>query len=331
MKLNKIGVYIGRFQPAHDGHIQAIAHVAAQVTTLAVLIGSANACRSIKNPWTFSERKRKIMLAMRSRGIENVVIYPINDHKYNDPLWISEVNTLLCSEVPPNAECVLFGHSKDGNDYLNWFPELKFKEIPAFAGGVSATQVRQKMFEDVSIEMPKQVYNDWKYFQKERELFSKYPYPETLSFNCADVVVECLGHILLIQRGAAPGEGTWALPGGFKNQNETFLECALRELREETNLRVPEKVLRGSIVSTKLFDSPTRGNGIPRITLAVYIRIQPDADGKLPKANGSDDAASAEWFTLNAVLDTMSLFDDHSAIISDMTGVNPVPAFIKQS
>ena len=63
------------------------------------------------------------------------------------------------------------------------------------------------------------------------------------------------------------------------NSNETFLDCAVRELIEETNIRVPEKVLRGSIVKTELFDSPKRSFGIPRNTLAVYFRINPDPDG----------------------------------------------------
>ena len=85
---------------------------------------------------------------------------------------------------------------------------------------------------------------------------------------------------LLIRRKHDPFAGSWALPGGFKNNKESSLDCAFRELTEETNVRVAEKVLRGSIVQTKLFDDPNRGMGIPRNTLAVHIRIDLNFDNK---------------------------------------------------
>lgn len=173
-----------------------------------------------------------------------------------------------------------------------------------------------------------EVVEDWKYFQNEKKLFENYPFPETLSFNCADALVECSGHVLLIQRARAPGRGTWALPGGFKNRAETFLDCAVRELQEETNIRVPEKVLRGSIVNKQLFDDPTRGNGIPRVTLCVHFIISPNVDGSLPRANGADDAADCGWYPIREVMSNMKLFDDHLSIISSMLKVMPVAAHL---
>lgn len=326
------GIFIGRFQPLHNGHIGVLALAASQVKTLSILVGSANACRSIKNPWTYSERYAMIFKSLRARGVDNIQVYPINDHVYNDAQWMTEVRELVQDKIQRNSPnpVLLFGYPKDGNDYLNWFPEYKFKELPAFSGGISATQIREKLFDTRDPSVPKEVQADWDYFNFERAKFAGYPFPETLNFNCADAVVECQGNILLVQRKFAPGAGTWALPGGFKNRNETFLDTALRELKEETKLKVPEKVLRGSIVSTKLFDSPKRGHGIPRNTLAVYIRIQADPDGKPPKANGADDASKASWFPLNKVVNSMSLFDDHAAIISSMTGVTPSPAYLYQ-
>jgi bifunctional NMN adenylyltransferase/nudix hydrolase len=97
---------------------------------------------------------------------------------------------------------------------------------------------------------------------------------------------------------------------------------------EETNVRVPEKVLRGSIVKTELFDDPSRSFGIPRNTLAVYMRVNPDPDGSLPRANGADDAAECKWVPLTDALNSYDLYDDHKAIISKITGVMPMPAFV---
>jgi bifunctional NMN adenylyltransferase/nudix hydrolase len=185
------------------------------------------------------------------------------------------------------------------------------------------------MFDLKDPDMPATVQDDWAFYQKEKVTFGNYPFPETLNFNCSDAILECQGHVLLIQRKFAPGRGAWALPGGFRNQRETFLDCAIRELIEETNVRVPEKVLRGSIVKTELFDDPSRSFGIPRNTMAVYMRINPNPDFSLPRANGADDAALCKWVPLTDALNTIQMYDDHKDILSKVTGVNSMPAFLK--
>lgn len=321
----KTGIFIGRFQPVHQGHIHAIGVAASQVDKLYLLIGSANACRSIKNPWTYKERVDMIRSKLWTNHISNVEFVPLNDHPYNDTQWIADVRAT--AEHFQMGTPTLFGHMKEGNNYLKWFPDWKFRDIEA-QYRVHATAIRERMYETDDPEMPRTVKDDFAYYEKEKKLFENYPFPETLNFNCGDAVVECQGHVLLIRRLRAPGAGAWALPGGFKNADETFLDCAVRELMEETNIRVPEKVLRGSIVKTQLFDSPKRSFGIPRNTLAVYFRINPDPDGKLPRANGADDAAECKWVPLTDVLNRYELYDDHASIISTVTGVVPMPGFM---
>lgn len=321
----KTGILIGRFQPFHIGHLHSVGVAASQVDKLYILVGSANACRSIKNPWTYQERVNTIRSKLWSNHITNVEFVPLNDYPYNDTQWIADVRAT--AEHYEMGTPTLFGHMKEGNTYLSWFPDWKFRDIET-PHPVNATSIRHTMYETSDPAMPKTVHDDFAYYEKESKTFANYPFPETLNFNCGDAVVECQGHVLLIRRKFAPGAGAWALPGGFKNRDETFLDCAVRELQEETNVRVPEKVLRGSIVKTQLFDSPKRSFGIPRNTLAVYFRINPDPDGKLPRANGADDAAECKWFPLTQVLNTLELYDDHKSIISTMTGVMPMPAFV---
>ena len=87
----KTGILIGRFQPFHIGHLHSVGVAASQVDKLYILVGSANACRSIKNPWTFDERKDMIRSKLWSNHITNVEIVPLNDYPYNDTQWIADV------------------------------------------------------------------------------------------------------------------------------------------------------------------------------------------------------------------------------------------------
>ncbi len=324
---NTLGILIGRFQPLHSGHRELIRQARTLCTDLIVIIGSANAARSIKNPFTYVERKNEIQKFLTHENIKNVTIVPINDYKYSNTQWIFDVTSIVTENIKSHTQVILFGFEKEGNDYLKWFPQYKFQNITT-PYEICSTDIRKIWFESGASLFTTEVNEDWKYFENEKKLFANYPFPETLSFSCGDALVECSGHVLLIQRARAPGRGAWALPGGFKNRNETFLDCAVRELIEETNIRVPEKVIRGSIVNSKLYDDPTRGSGIPRVTMCVHFKIQPNADGSLPRANGADDAADCGWYPIREVMDHMHLFDDHLSIISSMIGVMPTPAHL---
>jgi ADP-ribose pyrophosphatase YjhB (NUDIX family)/predicted RNA-binding Zn-ribbon protein involved in translation (DUF1610 family) len=46
------------------------------------------------------------------------------------------------------------------------------------------------------------------------------------------------GRVLVVQRGHEPGKGRWTLPGGFVEEDESPEAAIVREVREETNLRV---------------------------------------------------------------------------------------------
>ena len=95
--------------------------------------------------------------------------------------------------------------------------------------------------------------------------------------------------LLLIKRGGHPYKGMWALPGGFLNSDETVEECALREIREETN------VLPVSIMPVGVFSAPGRD---PRgwIISHAYVSIIGDES---VKQVAMDDASDAQWFDVD--------------------------------
>jgi 8-oxo-dGTP diphosphatase len=112
-------------------------------------------------------------------------------------------------------------------------------------------------------------------------------------------------HVLLIKRKNPPYRGCWAFPGGFIDENETTKECALRELEEETGIRLNEDNLRLLLVA----DDPKR-DPRKRVISIVYL-----AKGMVSDFSpcAGDDAGEAGWFSLDSL---PPLAFDHARILS---------------
>ncbi|NVO13170.1 MAG: NUDIX hydrolase [Rhodoplanes sp.] len=69
-------------------------------------------------------------------------------------------------------------------------------------------------------------------------------YP-TRPFLAVSAAVFRAGRVLLVRRAKAPSTGPWTLPGGAVETGETLHEAVLREVFEETALRVAPAGLAG--------------------------------------------------------------------------------------
>lgn len=128
----------------------------------------------------------------------------------------------------------------------------------------------------------------------------KYPHP-AVTTDC--VIFGFDGtklKVLLIERGIEPFKGKWALPGGFLRMDEDAMKGALRELKEETGLNA------AYIKQFHTFTSPNRDPRERVITIAYYALV------RLQEVKGGDDAAKAEWFSLDEV---PALAFDHDQIL----------------
>jgi bifunctional NMN adenylyltransferase/nudix hydrolase len=96
--------------------------------------------------------------------------------------------------------------------------------------------------------------------------------------------------VLVLRRRVHPGRGLIALPGGSLHQDERVVDGMLRELREETGLKVPRPVLEGSTAASQVFDAPERSARGRVITHAYLIQLKA---GALPAVCGADDADRA--------------------------------------
>ncbi len=77
------GLYIGRFQPFHNGHLALIKQMLTEVKKLHIVVGSAQHTFSKDNPFSAEERRAMILAALTAEGITNVdiaLVPDIHDH-----------------------------------------------------------------------------------------------------------------------------------------------------------------------------------------------------------------------------------------------------------
>ena len=84
------GLYVGRFQPFHLGHLEAIKEVLNDIEELVIVIGSAQYSHNIKNPFTAGERLVMICRALREASIDysRLWVVPVPDVHLH-MLWVS--------------------------------------------------------------------------------------------------------------------------------------------------------------------------------------------------------------------------------------------------
>ena len=345
------GVFIGRFQPLHIGHEHVIARTLDQVERLIVLVGSANVARDPRNPFTYAEREAMLRSAFRHEVAQGrLIIAPIDDHLYSDTAWVTQVQRKVRALVLEHGNgrgfqnhglsdfrVALAGYGKDASSYyLKLFPEWENLQVESQYGTFSSSDVRQRYFQRIP-EVPASILSagvadflgefmleeTFKALLEEAEFLAAYPAQWGKGpFVTADAVVVQSGHILLVERGRAPGKGLLALPGGFVNPAERIRDAAIRELREETAIsdskgQIPPAMLASFIedARTRVFDAPNRSLRGRIITHAFLFRL-PERR-KLFSVKGGDDAAHAQWYRFGDLSPEM-LFEDHWAIIEEM-------------
>lgn len=338
----KFGVFIGRFQPVHNGHLSVISDALSKVDKLLIVIGSANTARNVKNPWTPGERQEMIQACLGQQCLDvdtgRYQFIWINDYTYNDNMWVSQVQNKVDEATNGSDDITLFGPNKDRTSfYLSLFPQWKTSSTP-LVSGIDATTIRNMYFHCDLLGLQKYVpdcvlqrlkscmmYNavtptesfialkdEFEQVAAYKEAWKGAPFPPT--FVTTDAVVIKSGHILVVRRKCQPGKGLLALPGGFLGQHERIVDGCIRELKEETRIAVDHETLEKSIVSQRVFDHPDRSLRGRTITHAFAFDL---GSGKLPKVKGSDDAEKALWVPISEVSGRGSEFyEDHVHIVT---------------
>lgn len=354
MKKENVYVYIGRFQTAHKGHEAVIANAVKHADRLIIAVGSSDLARDPKNPFTFEERKKVLEgITTRLAAEEwakgrrvNINILPVHDFVYNNQKWLMEIQEQVRS-CTSSTNITLTGCRKDGDsstDYLNYFPQWKedmIDEVEVHDDVISSTVIRNQLFSTKQVPqgLPEETTEflekfkisnsaEFEYLVKEHAFVQKYksdmkkklPF-DTIPFLTGDSLVVCAGHILVGVRRSEPGKGLYCLPGGFFDawKDRDQVDTALRELREETKIDVPEKKLRGSIERVDEFGDFERDLRWRVITKCVYIKLE---GTKLPKVKGSDDLKGCFWMPMTEIAKNRDkFFVDHVSIIDTFLGI----------
>ncbi len=345
-----VSVVVGRFQPFHRGHL-ALLHKALEISPRCiVVIGSAGQARTPKNPFTAAERAEMVRLALPEAERDRVQFLPVRDY-YDEARWVQAVRTgidaLLAQSGGNHATGItLVGHVKDATStYLRGFPGWGLSTVERLRAA-DGTAIRDAYFgaDPATIDatlgaltelappstlafmrswaaLPflATLAEEWRMLRDYKLAWARAPYAPV--FVTVDAVVRCAGHVLLVQRGKAPGRGLYAVPGGFIEARETAYQSALRELEEETHLKLLDDTMRHSLRATAVFDHPDRSLRGRTITHAHFFDL---GTRELPEVRADDDAQAVAWVPIDQLAAMEDRFhDDHFHMLDHFLGLTP--------
>ena len=342
--LSDVAVLVGRFQPFHLAHAVLLRRALALARRCVVVIGSAHQARTPGKPFTWSERAEMIRLALGEADRARVRCLPLRDH-HDDRRWQDALRQAVAQAADVALpSVVLVGHVKDATraylrDFPGW-PLVSVDRVPGvdgsrlcdalFAAAPGETEAALAPIVDLVppsttaflrawLQLPfaAELAAEWRMLQAYKAAWRSAPYPPV--FVTVDAVVRCAGHVLLIRRGQAPGRGLHAAPGGFIEARETAYQSTLRELAEETHLKLPDDTMRLCLRATAVFDQPDRSQRGRTITHAFYFDL---GEREWPEVRADDDAMAVEWVPIERLAALEDHFhDDHFQMLDHFLGL----------
>ena len=339
-------IFVGRFQPFHVAHLKIIKTALEKSKQVIIIIGSSHKPRTFANPWFADERKEMIRGSIEYSDLHDelhrIKIATTIDTVYNTDAWLVRVQNIVNDlSITSNDKVAITGHKKLGDSstfYLDMFPQWE-KVLSEPLEPLNATDIRKLYFQKnhnlnyLKNVVPHYVSHYLKEFRNREEfnyIIDEHDFivehnkkwqmaPFAPTFNTADAVVTAAGHALMIIRKNSPGKGLMAFPGGYLDvKNDISIEdCAIRELQEETNIKLQTDTLRRLIKEEKRFDFINRSSRGRIITTAFHFVL--DDKKALPKVNGGDDADSAFWVPISEIK-SENCFEDHYDILSYFVG-----------
>lgn len=136
----KRGVFVGRFQPFHNGHLKAVECILREVDELVIVVGSSQYSHRMNNPFTSGERITLIRRALEEDGIQpsRYYVIPVPDTHVH-MLWVSQL-----VGYTPNFDVVYTNEPLTRRLFVE--RGFKVEPVPFYEREIySATQIRKRI------------------------------------------------------------------------------------------------------------------------------------------------------------------------------------------
>lgn len=148
------GLYVGRFQPFHLGHLYAVRKILDEAEELVLVVGSAQYSHTVSNPFTAGERLVMIRGALLDEKVDlcRVWLVPVPDVHLH-MMWVSALEGYT-----PRFVAVYSNEPLTRRLFME--AGYKVKNIPFYDRKVySSTEIRQRMVKGEAWEkyVPKKV------------------------------------------------------------------------------------------------------------------------------------------------------------------------------
>jgi len=138
----RIGLLVGRFQPFHLGHLEAVKYALDQSDYVYIVIGSAQRSHERDNPFTAGERIAMVKSALDGNGVDpsKWMAMPIPDADSHS-LWVSTLKSMV-----PKFDIVF---TNDALTFLLFKEEgIEVRAVPYLERSkYSASNVRSRILE----------------------------------------------------------------------------------------------------------------------------------------------------------------------------------------
>jgi len=133
------GLLIGRFQPFHLGHLEAIQFALSKVEKLWIGIGSSNKPSQKNNPFTADERKEMILSSISDSISKQIQLFPIPDFD-NHKKWIENIDSIVpkFDVVFTNDELTQHLYAKFGKTVIS----VPFKQREILSGTIIRNKIK---------------------------------------------------------------------------------------------------------------------------------------------------------------------------------------------
>lgn len=132
--------------------------------------------------------------------------------------------------------------------------------------------------------------------------------------TASGLVLDDAGRILLARRAIEPDKGKWDLPGGFLQEGEEPRDALVRELEEETSMRIEPVAFFDVVVDRYGEDEDAQ------YTLNLYWTCRVVSG----EPNPADDVAELSWFGRDELPPPEELaFSNNEQILSRWRNENP--------